>query len=182
MSLEEIQKLKEELSNEELDFDNLMRLNILDRIEQYLEDEEENSVCTFNGNRGVFSFDDLVYELECRFNDTIETLLNNCVKYEEKSKMCEPAKDTEFIVIENRHQTNFENKQLAMDYYLDLCDWCEGAERDSYMEMYSRIKHSKSNIITDGSVVESTRTLTVKEFKEEQAAVEKYLEEESLEY
>ena len=45
-----------------------------------------------------------------------------------------------------------------------------------------RIKHSKSNIITDGSVVESTRTLTVKEFKEEQAAVEKYLEEESLEY
>ena len=62
MSLEEIQKLKEELYKEELDFDNLMRLNILDRIEQYLEDEEENLVCTFNGNRGVFSFDDLVYE------------------------------------------------------------------------------------------------------------------------
>lgn len=86
-------------------------------------------------------------------------------------------KNKEFIVIENNYEMIFEDKKLAMDYYLDLCDWCEGAERDRYFETYSNIKHSKCNILTDGSKIKESRKYTYKIFQEEKDTEQKIIDE-----
>ncbi len=82
MTLEEVQNLIQDTNeNEDLSFTDMIKLNILQRIELELEDNEENTKCSFNNNRGVTSLDGLVYELEARFNDTIEDLISMCVDY-----------------------------------------------------------------------------------------------------
>ena len=95
MTFEEVKKLKEQLHNEDLDLHSIAQLMVLDRIENFMEDSEEEVICTFNGNRGISDFKEMIYEVESRFDNVIEDLVEKCINYEDKSNMCEAIKENE---------------------------------------------------------------------------------------
>lgn len=76
-------------------------------------------------------------------------------------------KDTKFTVIENKSKVIYEDKDLALRCYLDLCEIGDYPTRNRFFDTYLKIKNCKGNIISDNSKIEECYKYTYKDYEEE---------------
>jgi len=82
-------------------------------------------------------------------------------------KECDYRIDTKFTVIENKSKVIYEDKDLALRCYLDLCERGDYPTRNRFFDTYLKIKNCKSNIISDNSKIEECYEYTYKDYEEE---------------
>lgn len=89
-------------------------------------------------------------------------------------------KDTKFTVIENKSKVIYEDKDLALRCYLDLCEIGNYPTRNRFFDTYLKIKNCKGNIISDNSKIEECYEYTYKDYEEENNFDEKIDDEKTL--